>query len=112
MLRLREAIVELYRKAATLLPADVVSALQNVHRKEKKGSNAALALSVILGNISGAVKTVRPLCQDTGVPVFFVRAGYERLERAAIALIAGESCPSLFLWRAHRSACPDSVSSA
>ncbi len=73
MLRLREAIVELYRKAATSLPADVVSALQNVHRKEKKGSNAALALSVILENISGAVKTVRPLCQDTGVPVFFVR---------------------------------------
>jgi fumarate hydratase class I len=73
MLRLRNAIVELYRKAATSLPADVVSALQNLHRKEKKGSNAALALSVILGNISGAVKTVRPLCQDTGVPVFFVR---------------------------------------
>jgi fumarate hydratase, class I len=73
MLRLRNAIVELYRKAATALPADVVSALQNLHRKEKKGSNAALALSVILGNISGAVKTVRPLCQDTGVPVFFVR---------------------------------------
>jgi len=73
MLRLRDAIVELYRKAATSLPADVVSALQNVYRKEKKGSNAALALSVILENISGAVKTVRPLCQDTGVPVFFVR---------------------------------------
>ena len=73
MLRLRNAIVELYRKAATSLPADVVSALQNLHRKEKKGSNAALALSVILENISGAVKTVRPLCQDTGVPVFFVR---------------------------------------
>ena len=73
MLRLRNAIVELYRKAATSLPADVVSALQNLHRKEKKGSNAALALSVILGNISVAVKTVRPLCQDTGVPVFFVR---------------------------------------
>jgi fumarate hydratase class I len=73
MLRLRNAIVELYRKAATSLPADVVSALQNVHRKEKKGSNAALALSVMLENISGAVKTVRPLCQDTGVPVFFVR---------------------------------------
>ena len=73
MIHLRNAIVELYRKVATSLPADVVSALQNLHRKEKKGSNAALALSVILGNISGAVKTVRPLCQDTGVPVFFVR---------------------------------------
>jgi fumarate hydratase, class I len=73
MLGLRSAIVELYRKAATSLPADVVSALQDVHRKEKKGSNAAFALSVILGNISGAVKTVRPLCQDTGVPIFFVR---------------------------------------
>jgi len=74
MLRLRDAIVELYRKAATSLPADVVRALQNVHRKEKRGSNAALALSVILDNISGAAKTVRPLCQDTGVPIFFVRA--------------------------------------
>ena len=72
MLRLRNAIVELYRKAATSLPADVVTALQNVQSKEKRGSNAALALSVILENISGAVKTVRPVCQDTGVPVFFI----------------------------------------
>jgi fumarate hydratase, class I len=82
MLRLREAIVELYRKAATSLPADVMSALQNVHRKEQKGSNAALALSVILENISGAVKTVRPVCQDTGVPVFFVKvpAGLSHLQ--------------------------------
>jgi fumarate hydratase, class I len=82
MLRLREAIVELYRKAATSIPADVMSALQHVHRKEQKGSNAALALSVILENISGAVKTVRPVCQDTGVPVFFVKvpAGLSHLQ--------------------------------
>lgn len=73
MLRLRDAIVELYRKAATSLPADVVTALQNVQSKEKRRSNAALALSVILENINGAVKTGRPVCQDTGVPVFFVR---------------------------------------
>jgi fumarate hydratase, class I len=74
MSSLRGAIVELYRMAATALPSDVVRALQNARTKEQKGSEAALAFSVILENIRSAMKTARPICQDTGVPIFFIKA--------------------------------------
>jgi fumarate hydratase, class I len=74
MSSLCDAIVELYRMAATALPSDVARALQNARTKEQKGSNASLALSVILENIRSAKKTARPICQDTGVPVFFIKA--------------------------------------
>jgi fumarate hydratase class I len=74
MLSLRDAIVELYRRAATTLPADVVRALQNAQKKEKKGLHAAFALSVILDNIRAAKENASPMCQDTGIPVFFIKS--------------------------------------
>ncbi len=73
MLKLCDAIVELYRKAATSLPSDVAVALKYAYEKEKKGSNAKAALLVILENIRIARETERPICQDTGVPVFFIK---------------------------------------
>jgi fumarate hydratase class I len=73
MLNLCEAIVELYRKVATSLPSDVKSALRFAYRREKGNSNARTALSVILENIRVARETQRPICQDTGVPVFFIK---------------------------------------
>ena len=76
MRRLRDAIVELYRQAATSLPADVEYALRRAHKKEAKKSNARTALSAILENIEVARETSRPICQDTGVPVFFVKVPF------------------------------------
>jgi fumarate hydratase class I len=73
MSTLRDGIVGLYRKAATSLPQDVEEALRHAHEAEKNGSTAKVALSAILENIRIARKTARPLCQDTGVPVFFVK---------------------------------------
>ncbi len=73
MSALDDAVVELYRKAATSLPPDVVNALSIARSHEAKGSRASLALSVILENIRAASKSARPLCQDTGIPVFFLR---------------------------------------
>jgi fumarate hydratase, class I len=73
MLKLRDVIVELYRQAATSLPADVETALQLAARKERKGSSAKTALSAVLDNIRIARETSRPVCQDTGVPIFFVK---------------------------------------
>jgi fumarate hydratase class I len=77
-----DSIVELFRKAATLLPPDVESALRRAHRREKEGSNAKAALSTVLKNIKAASEMSRPLCQDTGVPVFFIRvpAGLSHLK--------------------------------
>jgi fumarate hydratase class I len=68
---LRDAIVELYKKAATSLPSDVEAALMFAYEKER--SNAKALLSAILENIKIARNTERPICQDTGVPVFFIK---------------------------------------
>jgi fumarate hydratase class I len=66
-------IIKLYRKAATSLPKDVEASLRHAAKAEKDGSTAKAALSAILENIRIARETERPLCQDTGVPVFFVK---------------------------------------
>jgi len=76
MLKLCDAIVELYRKAATFLPSDIVIALKYAYEKEGKGLNAKAALSAILENIRIARETERPICQDTGVPVFFAKVPF------------------------------------
>jgi fumarate hydratase, class I len=73
MLKLRDAFVGLYRQAATSLPPDVEDALRQASAKEKKGANAASAFSTILENIAMARATKKPICQDTGVPVFFIK---------------------------------------
>jgi fumarate hydratase class I len=74
MLKLRDAIVELYRRAATSLPSDIEAALRSAHKKEKKGSTAKAAIFSILKNIEIARETGRPICQDTGIPIFFIKA--------------------------------------
>jgi fumarate hydratase class I len=80
MLKLRDAIVKLYKKAATSLPSDVEVALRFAYEKERL--NAKAVLSAILENIRIARNTERPVCQDTGVPVFFIKVpiGISHLE--------------------------------
>jgi fumarate hydratase class I len=73
MNKLEEKIIKLYKKAATSLPQDVEYGLRNACEAEENGSNSKAALSLILENIKIARETERPLCQDTGVPVFFVK---------------------------------------
>ena len=60
MLKLRDGIVELYRKVATSLPPDVEESLKSALSREAKGSAARASLSVILENIRVARDTVRP----------------------------------------------------
>jgi len=72
--KLRDEIVKLYKKAATSLPSDVEAALKSAHAEER--SNAKATLSAILENIRLARKTERPICQDTGVPVFFLKVPF------------------------------------
>lgn len=67
-----EALVKLFTKAATSLPTDVESYLKSAYRREKD-LNARRSFSIILENIRIAKESKRPICQDTGVPVFFVR---------------------------------------
>src|SRR4030042_1709931 len=90
MLKLRDAIFKLYKKAATSLPTDVEAALRYAHAEEKERSNTKAALSVILENTKIARETVRPICQDTGVPVFFIKVpfGIRHLEIRSVIIEA------------------------
>jgi len=73
LLKLRDGIVELYKKVATSLPPDIEESLKSALSTEVEGSTGRLSLSFILDNIRLARETVRPICQDTGVPVFFLK---------------------------------------
>jgi fumarate hydratase class I len=72
MLKLVDGIVELFKKVATSLPPDIETALIGGYNSEKEGSNAKNSLDIVLENIKLSRKNMTPLCQDTGVPIFFV----------------------------------------
>ena len=67
-------LVSALRRAAIQLPSDVVCAL-----KEAEAAESAPRAKAELGTIQAAVDAAcadsAPLCQDTGVPAFFVQAG-------------------------------------
>ena len=69
---LARELVELYRRLATELPDDVVEALREASETEEAGSPARLALDAILEDIAIAVRDRVPMCQDTGLPLFWV----------------------------------------
>jgi len=68
--------VNLLRMAVTLLPRDVVSTLEAALEVETNDI-ARTQLEAILENIRVAKETGVPMCQDTGVPLFFVRGHHE-----------------------------------
>jgi fumarate hydratase class I len=68
----REAVFELVRMAACELPADVEKALSDARSAEEPGSSAELTLSLFLKNIAMAKERQAPVCQDTGLPIFFI----------------------------------------
>jgi fumarate hydratase class I len=77
MLKLRDGVKELVRKAATSLPRDVEDALRKACEAEPSESPSREALQFILENVLIARTEGKPLCQDTGTPVFYVRAPKE-----------------------------------
>jgi len=68
----KEAVFELVRLAACELPADVEKALSDARSAEEPGSSAELTLSLFLKNIAMAKEKQAPVCQDTGLPIFFI----------------------------------------
>ncbi len=69
---LTDQFIELVRRAATNLPADMGEALKNAEQSEDQGSAAKGALSTILLNVQMAREHSTPICQDTGTPIFEV----------------------------------------
>jgi fumarate hydratase subunit alpha len=69
-----DVAVKLLELAATELPHDVKEALQRAYHKEENKVGKA-QLKAILKNLELAEKMRAPLCQDTGVIIFYVKAG-------------------------------------
>ncbi len=98
MLKLRDGIVELYRKVATSLPGDVETTLRSLYEREENPV-AKENLRIILENVKMARIEERPICQDTGIPVFYVKVprclGHEKVKEMIIEAtrIATERIP-------------------
>ena len=73
---LQKTVVEMLSRAATTLPRDVVQALKLCKTKETN-KIARLQLDTMLRNLELAKKLRAPICQDTGIPIFFVKLGSE-----------------------------------
>lgn len=65
---------QLLKKAATKLPRDVKVALSKAYQEESVETGKA-QLRAILENIDMAEKYNMNICQDTGIPLFFVKWG-------------------------------------
>ncbi len=72
MLKLRDGIVELYKKVATSVPPDVEDAIKKGLSSEED-VRAKESLSKILDNIRLSRQSTRPTCADTGIPIFKVK---------------------------------------
>lgn len=81
-------IVELIRKAVVDLPEEVEEALQDAYEREES-EIAKLQLKNILDNVELARNRQIPMCQDTGLPLFFVEIGNADREEVEGAIVEG-----------------------
>ena len=78
----RESLTKLITETATNLPPDVRAAMGVALEQETRPSQSSLALNVIASNIDMAHDDEGPICQDTGMPTFFVKTpvGFNQLK--------------------------------
>jgi fumarate hydratase, class I len=81
MKNFRDSILLLISETSANLPSDVRAAISRAIDGEDSDSQAGLAMSTISVNIDMAVDAVAPICQDTGMPTFFIHtpAGADQL---------------------------------
>jgi len=71
---IEDTVVELLRLAVTKLPEDVEQALKRIFNEESEVASK-MQMQAILENLRLAQQSGTPLCQDTGILVFFVKMG-------------------------------------
>ncbi|BDZ66630.1 fumarate hydratase [Methanobacterium ferruginis] len=86
--QVEELTYHLYKEAVIKLPSDVKKAIENAYNIEKD-ETALLNLGAILENIKIAQKQGIPLCQDTGLPIIFVKMGNVKVENLKEGIIDG-----------------------
>src|SRR5436305_9891553 len=69
---LSNSLLELITQTSTNLPPDVRAAMSLAAGNETPGTQSSQALDIILSNIDMAQEDEGPICQDTGMPTFFV----------------------------------------
>lgn len=77
--RVEEEICRLFKQAVITLPPDVKKALKDAYDNETQ-EVARLNLGAVLDNIEAAEDLGVPLCQDTGLPIIFVKLGKVEVE--------------------------------
>lgn len=70
---IKNTIIELLKDSSTRLPQDVKDALNKAYDVEVGPAKAQL--EAIIKNVKMAEESSTPLCQDTGVHIFFVKMG-------------------------------------
>src|SRR6202522_811046 len=69
---LHNSLVELITQTSTNLPPDVRAAMTAAGLGEKPNTQASQALNIIFSNIDMAADDSGAICQDTGMPTFYV----------------------------------------
>jgi fumarate hydratase, class I len=72
MEKFKQSMLELISETSANLPPDVRRAITKATKDESPNTQAALALSTIAINIDMAQQAIAPICQDTGMPTFFI----------------------------------------
>jgi fumarate hydratase class I len=69
---LHNSLVELITQTSTNLPPDVRAAMSSAGVHETPHTQASQALNIIFSNVDMAADDSGPICQDTGMPTFYV----------------------------------------
>ncbi len=85
---IKTTVVELLRKSVTVLPKDVKMALNKAYETESDDV-PKMQLKAILDNIALAEQRSIPMCQDTGIHIFYVTLGDVEVEGIDNAIIEG-----------------------
>jgi fumarate hydratase subunit alpha len=74
VIKLEELIISLLRLAVLELPNDVIKSLETAFNKERN-LTAKNQLEAILQNVKLAKNHSIPICQDTGIQIFYINVG-------------------------------------
>src|ERR1700685_4052745 len=66
------SLLELITQTSTNLPPDVREAMNIAAKEETPDTQSSQAFDIILSNVDMAVEDSGPICQDTGMPTFYV----------------------------------------
>lgn len=83
-----QAVCDIYKQAVIVLPDDIKNALKKAYDNEDS-EIARLNISSILENIRLAEENEIPMCQDTGLPIIFVKLGNVQVENLEQGIIEG-----------------------